>query len=399
MASSISWLDSSSVEQRRMREILGLFTDKESREELGLGQLRDALSDALFPGTSTLHTRAKYLLFIPWVFQQVSKQGGTLAQTRSREAALIQTLKKSGVQDLGIIGAEAGSTLKTMPSSLYWSALGTYGILTNPHLSREQAISIEGAQLAQGDLDHSATILRAWRPEMPAAPEGFPHEAPGGMALTVEESTWLRERLLTTAPNTLLAHLVTQTLDKDSGAPWEDPAANTVTGAAQHTLAHARYFSETMHGAQLLYNVLIAESYEEHNLTRIVGKRDEFAGRLAEWASRYEAEKHDRDWDLDRFFALLTRTRGSQVGRSTENFVRSWAALLKTVDTRTLLTHAPARELVTARERQNKGAMARINNLPRLETWGGSSGAGRYIYRWTYVRRILIDIQDGLFNV
>src|ERR1700732_3575593 len=52
--------DFSREDQRRMREIVNLFTQSESRDELGIGQVRDAFSDSLFPGTSTLHTRARY---------------------------------------------------------------------------------------------------------------------------------------------------------------------------------------------------------------------------------------------------------------------------------------------------------------------------------------------------
>jgi hypothetical protein len=35
-----------------MREIVNLFSERESRDELGVGQVRDALCDALWPGTS-----------------------------------------------------------------------------------------------------------------------------------------------------------------------------------------------------------------------------------------------------------------------------------------------------------------------------------------------------------
>ncbi|NHB84268.1 hypothetical protein G7085_05605 [Tessaracoccus sp. HDW20] len=50
-----------------MREIVELFMDRESRDELGIGVIRDTIADGLFPGTSTLLTRARYLLFIPGV--------------------------------------------------------------------------------------------------------------------------------------------------------------------------------------------------------------------------------------------------------------------------------------------------------------------------------------------
>ena len=49
MTSLIAWLDASSEDQRRMREIVNLFSERESRDELGIGQVRDALSDRFGP--------------------------------------------------------------------------------------------------------------------------------------------------------------------------------------------------------------------------------------------------------------------------------------------------------------------------------------------------------------
>lgn len=59
MPSLVAWLDPSSEDQRRMREIVNLFSENGSRDELGIGQVRDALSDTLCPGTSTLLTRVR----------------------------------------------------------------------------------------------------------------------------------------------------------------------------------------------------------------------------------------------------------------------------------------------------------------------------------------------------
>ncbi len=52
MPSTIAWLDASREDQRRIREAINLFAQHESRDELGIGQVRDAFSDRLFPGTS-----------------------------------------------------------------------------------------------------------------------------------------------------------------------------------------------------------------------------------------------------------------------------------------------------------------------------------------------------------
>lgn len=65
MVLSVAWLDTSPEEQRRTREVLRLFEQHESRDELGIGQVRDVLSDAMFPGFSVLHTRARYYFSSP----------------------------------------------------------------------------------------------------------------------------------------------------------------------------------------------------------------------------------------------------------------------------------------------------------------------------------------------
>src|SRR5438552_8578154 len=111
MPSMIAWLDASREDQRRMREIVNLFAQSESRDELGIGQVRDAFSDLLFPGTSTLHTRARYLLIVPWCFQEAQRRGGRGASLTVRvekiERRIVGTLRADGVTD-GLIGRVAG---------------------------------------------------------------------------------------------------------------------------------------------------------------------------------------------------------------------------------------------------------------------------------------------------
>ena len=134
MPSAIAWLDASREDQRRMREIVNIFAQSESRDELGIGQVRDALSDSLFPGTSTLHTRARYLLFVPWCFVAAAAKGGTAARGERRvednERALIAGLTDLGATD-GLIGRLAGVAVKTLPSALYWGALRQYAHLAS----------------------------------------------------------------------------------------------------------------------------------------------------------------------------------------------------------------------------------------------------------------------------
>lgn len=63
MRSSLTWIDHDPTARERALRILSLFQEKESRDELGLGAIRDSFADALFPGTSTIQTRLRYMLF------------------------------------------------------------------------------------------------------------------------------------------------------------------------------------------------------------------------------------------------------------------------------------------------------------------------------------------------
>ncbi len=75
MTSALTWLDVSAEQQRRVREIIRLFEEPGTRDELGIGPVRDSFSELLFPGTSVIQTRARYFLFVPWHFQEADRLG------------------------------------------------------------------------------------------------------------------------------------------------------------------------------------------------------------------------------------------------------------------------------------------------------------------------------------
>jgi len=50
-----------------MLEVVDLFREKGTVGELGLCVIRDAFANRLCPGTSTLQTRTRNWLFVPWI--------------------------------------------------------------------------------------------------------------------------------------------------------------------------------------------------------------------------------------------------------------------------------------------------------------------------------------------
>ena len=66
----------------------------------GIGSIRDALADSLFPGTSVLQTRLRYVLFIPWLMQRAASRKSSPAEMsaefRALEYRLIESLLAGG---------------------------------------------------------------------------------------------------------------------------------------------------------------------------------------------------------------------------------------------------------------------------------------------------------------
>ena len=85
MMSAFVWLDYSERERRKMLDVVDLFREHDTRDELGVGSVRDAFADMLFPGTSTIMTRARYFLLVPWTYQRLLRRLARVTHQYSSE--------------------------------------------------------------------------------------------------------------------------------------------------------------------------------------------------------------------------------------------------------------------------------------------------------------------------
>ncbi len=101
------------------------------RDEIGFLALHQAYADRFFPGTSVLHTRLRYALFVPWIYQRLVNQAGRqriATALENQELELTRRLKKTTQK--GVIGIRSYPSPTAQPPSMtYWSALGTWRIL------------------------------------------------------------------------------------------------------------------------------------------------------------------------------------------------------------------------------------------------------------------------------
>ena len=394
----LAWLDYSEADQRRAREIVAMFSQPESRDELGLGQIRDALSDTLFPGTSVLLTRARYLLFVPWLYREGARRGRQGSQLASwveaQERRLIGALREGGDHE-GLIGRFVGEAIQNLPSTIYWNSLRRFDILRHDGTPAQ----ISGLRQISRPLDDATEFVEhsdaVWDPSIPGPPKDFFALTSCDFALTRDEATWLAERISQAGPDTLLEFLVAKSTRRSDIAPfaWNDFEVNAATGQVGDAVNEARRFAVAMHGAALLYNVLLAERAEELGLSQHDGRRDYFIDLLDQW--RDETDASDlRGWNLDQLWALVAE-HGRPISPPTRAFVTQWISLVRGPIEREFADHQAARNLIKEREIHQKRGQARLRNDRLMRQWGGASGSGRLNFRWPVVARLLNDIAQG----
>src|SRR5690625_812787 len=220
-----------------MLDVVDLFRERDTVDEIGVGAIRDTISDILFPGTSTLHTRLRYVLFVPWLVDMAvsttTSSNGASAKLRDLEVRLINSLLRgeerySLAENRGIIGRDARRSLKRMPSEMYWACLRTWGLRTtdmslNAHL-RHAAVSRRLAAEQPEPDDPGARFT----PNTSGFDLGGiepPHDLlkQTNMDLTAEEAGLLTERLLVHTSGSLLSWLTEHPshIDAEAPSPWD----------------------------------------------------------------------------------------------------------------------------------------------------------------------------------
>ncbi|WP_396925850.1 DUF6361 family protein [Mycolicibacterium sp.] len=410
MTSLIAWLDASTEDQRRMREIVNLFSERESRDELGIGQVRDALSDMLWPGTSTLFTRARYFLFIPWCFRAAAEARSNIDKATGLadqyERRLIRALVDAGEKD-GVIGANIGAALKNLPSTLYWGGMRTHGIVNEATITRDDAIAAEverahARRPSAPEVQYVDEVVHwhvgAFHSTLPTVPKAFPAEAPDGFAMPYGEAAWLRDRMLANSPETMLEYALTNRPEKTSSVPWDDPVLMAADGERASIMRDARRFSILMNSAALVYNLLLAEAYEDAGFDRVPNPVDDYRARLDEWAATPTLADDLASWDRETFWSRV-HFQNPNVSHRTRRFIDRWIELLGVADIRRIGDNLDIRAFIRGRETEHKRGQARLTNKRLLQAWLGASGSRPLVYRWPQLSPVLHDIHDGLDRV
>lgn len=234
-----------------------------------------------------------------------------------------------------------------------------------------------------------------WDSHLPKPPDDFLSGNRFAVSFRLElgESEYLIHRIAHRAPSSLLTHMLLhrQTVADEQRFPWEASFQPALAPEVAGQLLHARNFSEIMHSAALLYNLILAEQHPGRKFV------EPYQQELAMWWDRLQARRDElRSSDRAAFWKLL-QDRRTRVRFQTRGFVDAWVSLVLSADAPSATTGATARRLVTEQERCVKPGRARIGNPRATENWQGSSGSAQLDYRWRRpVRAVVNDILEPL---
>lgn len=409
--SSVGWIDFSSTDRKRVHEVLALMKEAGTLDELGIGQIRDAYADRLFPGFTTIQTRARYFLAVPKIMMDWAELPEAKRRRRPleeyiqiEENELARTLKANydaaGLEPEGVIGhtvVEQGGVARR-PSSTYWNGLRVFDIVrTQRSLAefsrywRRDGDAQEAVDSDEGSDDAGQPFESAIR-RPPGSRGGWPMGIT--LKLDAEEARFLRERFTTARglDDTVCAQLLSNNLAVSALSEHHASFAAFSTWAAgqlslsqtcRNNIAAAQRFSLSVEGAHIVFNRLIAEGIKDDRLLAIC--EDSYA----DWRGRVKiAGIFHPGANLE--WLSVAEASGTRVKQRTTEFLERWNSLNQ--------NRAPEQSdleaLVRTQAVDNKPARSLLIKLPRERSpWYGMRTLD---YRWQTVRRMLNDVVEVL---
>jgi hypothetical protein len=390
---------------------MDLFKEQGVIDELGLGTIRDSLSDILFPGTSTIQTRAKYFLLIPWILQDIERRGRIdrfHSELEESEISFVKILRKNSPQnDSRVIGATLrNANPKRKPSTIYWNGLRTYEILNfkgsisdyinylkyhSKKLQAQRKLVAETDGNIPGD-DNDANHMyqqHLWC-QLPKPPADWKTNLT--INLSQEEAKFLKERIILSNSDSLWTFALRSIPDeaKSFSGIVDFLSVKELPDDLRKLVKLSVDFNTIMQGALIRYNLLIQVSRENGRVKELQPIWEKYCSeiKLFDWNS----------WDINKLWYYCP-----YIQYSTKHFVENWLELVKSAN----FNESKADKLLEDRELRLKGInRARLHDKAIAQKQQSFTGISvfedksvAYLnYRWNTVKTFLNDIQQGLSN-
>jgi hypothetical protein len=403
---TIGWIDFSPTHRNRIGSVLDLLRPEGMVDELGMGILRDSISNEMFPGISTIQTRAKYFFIVPYILYEYQ----LLKSSKQRNQEPKEFLKKREYEIMwqlaetykyedghGVIGITKHRPNKIVrrPSAIYWNGLNIYGFINSNNLSVDAFLgqtkvnTTESLKMAiqKGDDafdDEDIDFSNMFKLKV------FPKknwDLNLSLELSKKEAEIFKDRITSVSPNKLVSELL---MNKeiwqlyDSSNNFKEFSKKAIKTSFNSNLKEiivlAHDFSELMYGAHLAYN---------NQLHHKIFNSKYFDNDWYGWIDKLNSEMID----YDNFNPYFLFEHSLKAENPTQLFIRNWWSFVqsesKNINLRDSLVFNQEYEIKRdkARLRYNK-----IHDV-KEDKW---LGLKHFDYRFKQVKTIIKDIRTGL---
>lgn len=392
---SFGWIDYSSEDRDKVMSVLHALSAPDAVDELGIGVIRDGFADILFPGTSTVQTRAKYFLIVPYILMELEKNRKLdkekfLNKLDRIEKDLIGILDKNDAE--GVIGRRAKDKLKRKPSSIYWNGLRTLGIFKYTRLTLSQyakatcdlntksidikkGIVIDAESFDDNDASNGEIIGQFWRCINPN--ENWKNEI--SIDLSKSEAAYLVDRISKSpfTRETLFGYIIKNNLVQILETNDFEAIGELIElpEDIKNDYEMAKDFSEFIYGANIRYNSILYN-----------GNNEEINEEWEQWKSSEFVRNRFNDYDVNEVIYRLNIRDCRLI-----NFLNLWHKLFLIGDLDSI------DELITKREENIKSKnRCKLNNPDNFNTDSNRIRGGKLNYRFTISNRLIRDIFNGL---
>lgn len=418
--SELGWIDFSPDDRNKVSTILSMMAEKGTLDELGIGRIRDAYSDALFPGISTIQTRAKYFIIIPRIFRDYQEL--TSAKKRrykdlqsylkERENEVAKVLATVHSEDVtGIIGRTRIDTggVDRRPSVIYWNGLRKFGIVKTELSFSDFCRDLECSDTASenklvenedGADDNHVLKTRG----VVSLPGGHSNDSNDWFSekklsiyLSLEEANFLKEIFSNkeAIANSVLAqlfknNLVNKALSDIGNEKVADfdvltdllTTNSKVSEQCKKTIILANEFSLAMEGPHIRFNFLLARNNKNEL------KVEEYDQAFKDWKEDVTQKKLFKAGCAERWLSGYDHSFARLGNSKAGTFVKKVCELMQSNGSVEQLD-----KLIEKRALDNKPGNSLLLKKVEIKEW---IGIQRLNYRWGTAKNILQDIQDGL---
>lgn len=403
----IGYITFNSEERQRVMKVLQIVRDQNAIDELGLGRIRDAFANEMFPGMSTLQRRAKYFAVLPSLYHEATKMNYRNPQEVRKqiihwEIRLTEMLINGcGISDEKMTGITGSSTLEAAkrdetkyvkydPTYIYQNGMRLYGMIRG-NVSLEKLI-FDQSELRKKyperytNLDTSSDAEEQFGIKQVFVTCGEAYDFENGaklpIQLTYKEAVFLKNHIETShnSKDSLLAYLLKNEIEVEPYFADFEKTKSIMDNLPEHFQRQyklALHFSNWAKYMHLRYRYLF--SLGNDNIEDTCFWKEQIQELL---------DGHNEILDSRRMYEVLQYVDNLILEPTIKQFCMEAAILLSENKQKEL------DELIKKREKHIKGNRHKIDNPKYINYSMGTPST--MSFRWNeIVYQVITDIRNG----